>query len=330
MYSDIWQFEPLLPSRSLDLRTAAEGLRRYDSEFAAALGPQGKVAIVRAVEIANACYSSRMEGYPVSPTDVVSGLQGEFSEDLQTAFNQRIGVAHVLAERLAFALVCSDESMDMALFARACHEVFYNAIPAPLRLTSDDEKVVVPGAWREDNRYVGRHLAPAWQSVPRFMERIGKVYSRPDPNPVQRLTDIAAAHHRLAWVHPFVDGNGRVARIVSSALLYRDGVNQHRCWSLQAALARSLGGGTVGEEYRAAMANADQPRMGSLDGRGNLSAKLLDRFCKFFLECASSEVVRMSQCIADNKMLLKGSDGAGNAIMPVVLTLFPGLRAAAG
>jgi Fic family protein len=29
----------------------------------------------------------------------------------------------------------------------------------------------------------------------------------------------AAAHHRLLWIHPFADGNGRVARLMSHASL---------------------------------------------------------------------------------------------------------------
>jgi Fic family protein len=40
----------------------------------------------------------------------------------------------------------------------------------------------------------------------------------------ERLVAIAAAHHRLLWIHPFADGNGRVARLLSHALLRRAGV----------------------------------------------------------------------------------------------------------
>ena len=29
----------------------------------------------------------------------------------------------------------------------------------------------------------------------------------------------ACAHHRLLWIHPFTDGNGRVARLMSNAML---------------------------------------------------------------------------------------------------------------
>jgi Fic family protein len=39
-------------------------------------------------------------------------------------------------------------------------------------------------------------------------------------HPVERA---ALAHHRLAAIHPFIDGNGRTARLVMNLLLLRDG-----------------------------------------------------------------------------------------------------------
>ena len=33
-----------------------------------------------------------------------------------------------------------------------------------------------------------------------------------------RITAMAAAHHRLNYIHPFLDGNGRVSRLMSHAM----------------------------------------------------------------------------------------------------------------
>jgi len=33
----------------------------------------------------------------------------------------------------------------------------------------------------------------------------------------------AIAHHRLVWIHPFVDGNGRTCRMFATLLLYQRG-----------------------------------------------------------------------------------------------------------
>jgi len=53
-------------------------------------------------------------------------------------------------------------------------------------------------------------------------------------------TIIAAAHHRLLWIHPFLDGNGRVARLMSYAMLL-DALDTGGAWSIARGLARNVG-----------------------------------------------------------------------------------------
>jgi Fic family protein len=89
---------------------------------------------------------------------------------------------------------------------------------------------------------------------------------------------IAAAHHRLAWIHPFGDGNGRVVRLHSHALLIRHGLAGHGLWTLSRGLARQR------QRYYAALEAADRGRRNDLDGRGNLSDAALADFCVFFLD----------------------------------------------
>jgi len=102
------------------------------------------------------------------------------------------------------------------------------------------------------------------------------------------LVAIAAAHHRLAWIHPFGDGNGRVIRLQSQAQLIRHGVASHGLWTLSRGLARWR------QRYYAGLAAADQGRRDDLDGRGNLSDAALADFCVFFLETMLDQIQFMS------------------------------------
>lgn len=97
------------------------------------------------------------------------------------------------------------------------------------------------------------------------------------------LAGVACAHHRLAWVHPFVDGNGRCARLHSHAVLYALGLT-HGLWSPMRGLARTQ------EAYYARLNNADMPRRNDLDGRGPLSQEELVKFAQYFLEICLDQV----------------------------------------
>ena len=75
-----------------------------------------------------------------------------------------------------------------------------------------------PGVLRAAVVSVGRHVAPAAAELPVFLKRFADVYGplvQPTP---QGLVAAVAAHHRLAWIHPFLDGNGRVTRLFTQAL----------------------------------------------------------------------------------------------------------------
>ena len=64
---------------------------------------------------------------------------------------------------------------------------------------------------------VGRHIAISPGAVPRFLERMDAAYAK--AGKIDSILAAACAHHRLLWVHPFLDGNGRVARLMSYAML---------------------------------------------------------------------------------------------------------------
>ena len=104
------------------------------------------------------------------------------------------------------------------------------------------------------------------------------------------------AHHRLAWVHPFPDGNGRVARIVLDAMLKKSGLTSVGLWSMSRGLAKSE------DQYKARLAAADSPRMGNLDGRGNLSEQRAGEFCEFSLGVAKDQINFMTKMFSVEKM----------------------------
>ena len=106
---------------------------------------------------------------------------------------------------------------------------------------------------------------------------------------------MAAAHHRLNYIHPFLDGNGRVSRLMSHAMALSAGIGAHGLWSVSRGLARGL---DSRGDYKRMMDYADIPRQGDLDGRGNLSRRALAEFTAWFLKVCLDQVTFMGGLFA--------------------------------
>src|ERR1700742_5288717 len=143
---------------------------------------------------------------------------------------------------------------------------------------------------------VGRHLPPAAAELPQFLSRFQHVYAPANLSKVRQVVAVAAAHHRFLWIHPFYDGNGRVTRLMSHAMLKRLGVGSS-LWSASRGLARNVG------RYKALLMAADEPRRGDLDGRGDLSQASLVEFCQFFLAICVDQVEYMQSILEPSELL---------------------------
>lgn len=81
----------------------------------------------------------------------------------------------------------------------------------------------IAGRFRNDNEYVrvGSHIAPAPQEVAARLEKmLAEYHATNSENIIKR---IAKLHLTFEYIHPFVDGNGRIGRVINNYLLVREG-----------------------------------------------------------------------------------------------------------
>ena len=101
------------------------------------------------------------------------------------------------------------------------HRRFCELLPEELLVVphpSTKEPVpVIPGELRTLDVEVGMHMAISPGALPRFVARFEEVYGK--LGKAETILAAPAAHHRLLWIRPFLDGNGRVARLMSCATL---------------------------------------------------------------------------------------------------------------
>jgi Fic family protein len=161
-----------------------------------------------------------------------------------------------------------------------------------MRVVSDpdtgEQEDLTPGELRRRDVRVGRHVPVSPGAVPRFLSRFEAAYG--GLGRTEAVLASAAAHHRLLWIHPFLDGNGRVARLMSHAM-HLALLDSGGLWSVARGLARNTAA------YRDHLAACDGPRRGDTDGRGALSDAALADFTKFFLRTCLDQVVFMERLI---------------------------------
>jgi Fic family protein len=278
------RFRPELMELAFDLVGKAAGFRR-------SLPPAVSSALADLVRSMNCYYSNLIEGHNTHPIDIERALKGDFSGNTAKRNLQLEAKAHIEVQRWL-----DDGGLRGNATTRngicEIHRRFCSALPEDL-LWVEDPKThkrlpVVPGEFRHDMVAVGRHIPVSPEAVPRFMERFENAYT--GPNKVESVLSTAAAHHRLAWIHPFIDGNGRVARLMSHATL-SEAVDSGALWSVARGLSRNV------NTYKALLANCDLPRRNDLDRRGALSEEALVEFTRFFLKTCIDQVEFMESLV---------------------------------
>lgn len=249
--------------------------------------------LVRAM---NCYYSNLIEGHNTHPIDIERALLGNLSPDKRKRDLQLEAKAHIEVQKWIDegGLVGRSTTVEAI---REIHRRFFLLLPDELLWAEDPdtgERVhIEPGEFRTREVQVGDLIAINPGAVPRFLERFEHVYAK--LGKAETILNAAAAHHRLAWIHPFLDGNGRVVRLVSHATLL-DSLSTGAVWSIARGLARNV------DEYKRLLANCDRTRRNDLDGRGNLSEEALAAFTRFFLSTCLDQVNFMESLMQPNTL----------------------------
>lgn len=285
---------PVLPSKTNpELEQAATDVIARSAALGRGLHPLLLAEIARFMEKINSYYTNAMEGNPSRLKDIEAALGRKLSKDAAARNYQLEHVAHIQVQEAMAARLLAEPGLSVcsAEFLRWLHEQFYRRLPPEMLFARTESGALVPfvpGELRDRGISVGRHDAPPTrEAVEDFLEKFEKFLRPEGLAGTRKLMGLAASHHRLLWIHPFADGNGRVARLFTSAYASRVGVDEGRLWSVTRAFARDR------RAYDGHLANADLPPRNDLDGRGPLSEEGLVEFCSFFLRSCLEQIAYM-------------------------------------
>jgi len=292
--------EPLVLSqgapRRAELTELAVKLTAAASGFRRSL-PDGVIsALANLVRAMNCYYSNLIEGHDTHPVDIERALKKDFSADQKQRNLQLEAAAHISVQEW-IDKGGLQERETTADGIKEAHRRFCEELPKELLWVehpkTKEQLEVIPGEFREHYVEVGNHVAISPPAIPRFLTRFEGAYN--GLGVAETILATAAAHHRLLWIHPFLDGNGRVARLMSHAMLLR-ALDTGGVWSVARGLARDV------ETYKQHLIACDSTRRNDLDGRGNLSEEALSEFTRFFLEICVDQVTYMEGLVRPDKL----------------------------
>lgn len=222
---------PKLTEHESDVIERIEDLRR-DLRHQVSGHPRRWTGSLRRAMFARALQGSNtIEGYSVDLADAMALAEGE--EPLDAAEETRQAIAGY-RDAMTYVLTLSDDphfSYSGGLL-RGLHFMM---------LKYDISKG--PGLWRPGPVYVHHeptarvvYEGPPAELVPTLMSEVVDALQGPDDGP--GLVRAAMAHLNFVMIHPFRDGNGRMARILQSLVLAREGILAPEFASIEEYLGR--------------------------------------------------------------------------------------------
>ena len=157
--------------------------------------------------------SARIEGNHTTiasaAEDVISGEQRTDNESFKELRNIRRAIEFI------------EKNIDIGSSIKESHFREIHKIVVK-DLKNDGSKT--PGKYRTENVVITKssHVPPEHIAVPSLMTELMEYINESAPNK-QDILKIAIAHHRFTAIHPFDNGNGRTARLVTYAMLVKFG-----------------------------------------------------------------------------------------------------------
>ena len=290
MYDKISYMEPLLPAADSGLEDKAREIVARSGAIGGQLHPISQRPVIDLLRLINSYYSNLIEGHSTHPVDIERAMRHDYVDDPAKRDLQLESIAHVNCQIQIEERLQREPDLNVASSEFICwmHKIFYDQLPVDLRKVTDETTgeafSVVGGELRQREVRVGRHVAPIAGALTAFLDRFQGFYRSGSHHGIMPILAAAASHHRLMWIHPFLDGNGRVTRLYTDACFSRLPLPGYGLWNVSRGLSRRR------NDYMAALTHGDATRRNDLDGRGNLSNEGLVRFCSFFCDVCLDQI----------------------------------------
>jgi Fic family protein len=294
--SSQYELTPFLPSQEArgPLKDLAQEIMTASARLEGRVAAQTAAALGDKLRLLNSYYSNLIEGHKTTIPDIESALQNRFDPNPEKKYAQELCAAHVQVERHFMRHLDAGPNICDRQFLCDLHAAFYSHLPEAHLYTHTAKGFthfpVMPGQLRDVDVSVDGHSlhGPDCRDLPALFASFAQAYAPQRWHGDDRLIAMAASHHRLTWLHPFRDGNGRVARLFSGLYLAASGINISNLWSLSRGLSRNK------RQYMFELWTTDTP---DETGGHYFNEDLLTDFCAYFLTVCLDQIGFMEKLL---------------------------------
>ncbi|WP_260680870.1 Fic family protein [Pseudomonas putida] len=169
----------------------------------------------------NSYYSNKFEGNSASPADVMSAhlnsADGEQLSDLLEIKHHIEAQTRLSDDPIDASQITTRESITLF------HRELCRGLPEKhldIEVKAGGESIrLISGQFRTRGVSVGRHIPPPAERMGSYLTWFENAYRLSRLHGMAPLFAAAGAHHRFLWWHPFIDGNGRTARLFTDEYL---------------------------------------------------------------------------------------------------------------
>lgn len=252
----------------------------------------------------NSYYSNLIESEGTHPLDIEKAMKKDFSDDNRQRNLQFLSIAYINTQKELELIATDANNIFTKDFLLSIHNKFYTKDGMEPFLDIKHKDFIVkmtPGILRDHDVYISKHIAPEYTQLDSMFNEFENQYkSIYNPSTkAKKLLYILSSHHRLTWIHPFLDGNGRVSRLFLDTAFLNVDIEGYGLWNISRGLARD------NEGYRKNLRFADMQQQGSTDGRGPLSLRGLKYYLKFMLDASLDQIKFMHENLQLNSLANK-------------------------
>lgn len=218
IHKDIKLIQPSFDSKLTDLVIELDHLRK--KQLGGTTHPHVFFQLKSIFQMLESVGSARIEG---NNTTIAEFIETKLEQ--REYVNEQIQEIRNIEEAISFVEESAEDIKIERFFISNLHKLIVKGLTPPPIGEGDNS----PGEYRNHSVEIkgANHKPPETQyQIEQYMEELF-IFLNESSSPKYDLLKMALAHHRFMWIHPFGNGNGRVGRLFTYALLVKAGFNVH-------------------------------------------------------------------------------------------------------